>query len=112
MAQVLIAANQIDVTGLDQPAGAAPDVADGVEFVSDTSAILAVNNASGRAVTATVVTPGQVAGGIGIEDPTVVVPASTLTYIRVPAAAANDPATGLSQVTFSAVASVTCYLLT
>ena len=51
-------------------------------------------------------------GGIDIEDPTVVVPAGTLTYIRVPAGAANDPATGLSKVTFSAIASVTCYLLT
>ena len=59
MAQVLIVATQVDVTGLDQPAGVAPDVADGVEFVSDTSAILAVNNASGGPVTATVVTPAK-----------------------------------------------------
>ncbi len=109
MAATVLTATNVVAAGT-QGTFSAPDAVDGVEFDSDTSAILVVRNGSVSDVTATIITPATL-GGIPVEDPTVNCPAGTDTYIRVPAAAANNPATGRSKVVLSDVTSVTCALI-
>jgi hypothetical protein len=71
------------------------------------NSFLHVRNASGSSVTVTVVVPGNTEFGVAQPDPTVSVPATTGERLIRLTQGLVDPATGLINVTYSAVTSVT-----
>lgn len=88
----------------------------GDQFTPDARTYLQVKNASAGAITVTIVTPRNDAYGNAIADNTVSVPATTGDRLigPFPADAYADPATGLANVTYSGVTSLTvgCFQVT
>lgn len=86
--------------------------AGGDSFVPQNDMFLVVKNGSGASVTVTVVVPGNDDFGNARPDVAVVVAAATERYIPVSHGLYLDPATGLVNVTYSAVTTVTVGLIT
>jgi hypothetical protein len=84
-------------TGLAQP--------DTFTFSNDGNVFLHFEKTGAGACTVTVITPGTVAGGIAVADPTYTVPATTGDVMvgPFPPDVFNDPATGLVSFTMSDV---------
>lgn len=97
-------------TDASGPTGAAiafvAATAGGDTMVGGQSVKLFVNNASAASITATLVTPETVEGSLAVTDRAVTVAAGAIREIPVPSRY-NDPATGLTSITYSAVATVT-----
>lgn len=70
---------------------------------------LVVENGSGVSVTVTLITPGTV-DGLAIADRDVIVPAGAFRAIAL-ADKYRDPSDGLAHITYSAVTTVTAYVL-
>lgn len=94
-------------------AGLAPSYAaaagGGDTFTPDKNTYLQIKNASGGAITVTIVTPRNDAWGNAIADNTVSVPATTGDRLigPFPAEVYGDPTTGLASITYSGVTSLT-----
>lgn len=103
----LLASQSITRAGL-APAYAAA-TGGGDTFTPDGDTFLQVKNASGGAITVTIVTPRNDAWGNAIADNTVSVPATTGDRMigPFPADSYADPTTGLASITYSGVTSLT-----
>lgn len=105
----LLASQPISRSGLT-PAYAAAS-AGGDKFVPGEHTVLHVKNGSGASITATVVTPGQIAG-LAIADVTKTIAAGAEAFIGpLPAELFRDSDDGYGDVTYSASASVTVAVL-
>lgn len=87
------------------PAFAAADVA-GDQWPNDGTTFLVVKNGSGAPITATIVTPQNVAG-LGVADLTVTVPAAGERWVGSFPQPTFNATNGRASVTYSAVTSVT-----
>lgn len=103
----LLAVQSITRAGLASAYAAAAGGGD--TFLPDGRTFLHVKNASGGAITVTIVTPRTDAYGNAIADNTVSVPATTGDRMigPFPAEAYADPTTGLANITYSGVTSLT-----
>lgn len=103
----LLASQSITRAGL-APAYAAA-TGGGDTFTPDGDTFIQVKNASGGAITVTIVTPRTDAWGNAIADNTVSVPATTGDRMigPFPADSYADPTTGLASITYSATTSLT-----
>lgn len=101
-----LATQSASLTGL-APAYAAAS-GGGDKLAPSDRTFLHAKNASGGALTVTVVTPGTSVGGLGIADVSVSVPAAGERIIGpFPAQFFADPADGLASITYSGVTSLT-----
>lgn len=78
----------------------------GDTMVGGQCAKLFVNNGSGSSINVTLVTPETVEGALAVADRVVAVAAGAIREIPVPSRY-NDPSTGLTSITYSAVTTVT-----
>lgn len=103
----LLASQSITRAGLAPSYAAATGGGD--TFTPDGDTFLHVKNASGGAITVTIVTPRTDAWGNAIADNTVSVPATTGDRMigPFPADSYADPTTGLASITYSAVTTLT-----
>lgn len=104
----LATVQQIVPAGL-APAFATPSSTENITPADDL--VLHVKNASGSAVTVTLVDVGLTPAGSAATNQTISVPATTGDRMIALPYALMNPATGLIQVTFSATTSVTAALL-
>lgn len=81
----------------------------GDTFLADSDTMLRVKNASGSAITVTVVTPRTDLAGNAVADTTFSVPATTGDVLAgpFPAEIYNDPTAGVASITYSGVTSLT-----
>ena len=78
----------------------------GDTMVGGQAVFLYVNNGGGASITVTLVTPESVEGSLAVTDRAITVTNGTFRIIPVPSRY-NDPSTGLTSITYSAVTSVT-----
>lgn len=99
-----LAIQSIDLDGVEPAYTAAAGGGDAM--LPSAHSFLHVKNGSGSSITVTLVTP-ITAQGLAVEDQTVTVPAGEERMVRVPPERYRNPSTGLANITYSDVTTVT-----